>query len=100
MQAVAAFSSVHLGDVLVLIGLLLTYRSYKIEAKKQSDTQMTQHIQNSTKLENLTIFHAAQMEMNEAHSKQLTEMQVQTATLTQIASGQERRLQMLEDRGG
>jgi hypothetical protein len=83
--------------------------AYRLERRKDSrdrndarekiiQEQATMHAENTRRLEALAEFHKAQQVLNQKSDSQLAELGKQTAILSQIASGQERRLQMLENR--
>jgi hypothetical protein len=60
--------------------------------------QAIMHAENTRRLQGLAEFHKAQQLLNQKSDSQIAELGKQTAILTQMASGQERRLQMLEGR--
>lgn len=109
MQIAIPFLSVHLGDVLSaaavvtgIIALRLDFNKKEKEQKKereewlQAQTQM--HTENKMRLEALMQFQDHQMDVNSKRDIQVSELQRQTATITEIAKGMDRRLQMIEDR--
>jgi hypothetical protein len=94
------FSTIHLGDVLVFGTLIIMLLSYRSDRRKEVTAQLTMHAENKEKLETLTAFQEAQQELNRMRDQQINQLTQQTATLTQMAAGQERRLQMIENRRG
>lgn len=85
-------------QAIVLLGLLITYSSIRRDRRKEADAQLIRHEQNIARLDSLREFQNTQILLNDAHSKQISELKVQTAQLTEIVRGQNRRLIMLEDR--
>jgi hypothetical protein len=105
MMQDAPFLSIHLGDWLVLGGLgvaIATYVQGSHKASHERDEALKQqtqmHTENKERLGVLMDFHDQQKNLNVTRDAQVTELKQQTATLMQMAAGQERRLVMLEDR--
>jgi hypothetical protein len=105
----APFLTVHLGDVLVLGTGIIAYLAYRFDRKKDNAVrkqeweatireQTRMHTENQEQLKNLSEFHRAQLIVNEKRDIQIAQLSQQTATLTQMAAGMERRLQMIEDK--
>lgn len=105
-------------DVAVVLAVIVAYLSYRLDKRaalnevhrtataqkgihdKLVEEQTRMHEQNRNRLDILLEFHKNQLEVNRKRDLQITELQLQTATLTQIARGIDRRLEMLEDKNG
>lgn len=92
----------YLPQALVLLGLLFTYVQLRRERKKeiidQATTQALRHQENISRLDALKEFQTMQIQLNRSNDMQLNELKIQTAKLTAIVEGQNRRLILLEDR--
>lgn len=99
----------NVGHMLELGAFVVAWLAYRGDRKKDerdrlavrvnlASEQAKNHAENSQRLDNLTAFHTAQQVLNGKRDEQISQLCQQTASLIQIASGQERRLQMLENR--
>lgn len=104
-----SFWTLNIGHVLEIGGFFIAaaayYRDRKNDQKdresareKLIESQVRMHTENKNKLEILSESHDDQKKINFKRDEQVSQLQQQTATLTQIASGLDRRLQMIEDR--
>jgi hypothetical protein len=104
-----SFFEVKIGNIITLAGIVLAYFSYLRDQRKQSEerrelreaeirAQAIMHTENQNKFDSLITFHREQVGINRMRDKQLSEMEQQTAILSEIAKGMDRRLQMLEER--
>lgn len=109
------FLSIHLGDILTVIVIVIMYLTFRIDRKKKwdaeqadRDRQVAMHVENRNHLDRLLEFKEEQLESNKKSDAQLHELSTQTALLTQLAANMdtswrqmvttmERRLQRLED---
>lgn len=87
-----------IGELIGFGVLLIAYLDFRYRRKADTESQITMHAENKSRLENLVLFHKEQDIINKQRDVQINQLMTQTATLMQMASGQERRLQMLEDR--
>lgn len=101
----APFWSFNIGHVLVLCGIVIAWLQYRVNLNKQleqqnkeRDEQLIRHNENQRRLDTLLEFQRTQIEVNRKRDEQIGELKTQTATLTQIARGIDRRLEMLEDK--
>lgn len=103
------FLSVHLGDLLTVVTIMVGILALRVDFNRRSDEQKKQrddllekqaqmHTENRMKLDQLGNFHSAQLEVNAKRDIQISQLQQQTATLLEVAKGMDRRLQMMEDR--
>lgn len=110
------FLSIHLGDILTVIVIVIMYLTFRIDRKKKwdaeqadRDRQVAMHVENKNHLDRLLEFKEEQLESNKKSDAQLHELSTQTALLTQLAANMdtswrqmvttmERRLQRLEDK--
>lgn len=95
---------------MVEIGLLfLAYVDFRASRAKDAgerervkkdllESQAEMHAENKGRLATLFEFQRAQLILNEKRDQQISLLSTQSARLTELAAGQERRLQMLEDR--
>jgi hypothetical protein len=105
-----SFWSFHLGNIIELGVVVVAYAAYRGDQRKQGrerkearetmlQEQATMHAQNTQRLETLSSFHATQLEVNNKRDMQISLLMQQTSSLTEIARGLDRRLEMIEDRG-
>jgi phage-related minor tail protein len=109
----SGFFDISLGNILTLIctlvGILIAYEKLKgDDRRREEDHRLTReteirlqtemHTENRGKFDILIAFHKSQQDINRLRDKQLAEMENQTARLEEIVKGQNRRLEMLEDR--
>lgn len=103
------FFQIHLGEALVILGLILTWLQYRLdrskttaerkeEERKALETQIQMHSENKQRLDALAEFHRAQLLINERWDTQIEQLKLQTTSLTEIAKATNRRLEMLEDK--
>ena len=106
---VATFWSFNAGNVIATIAVVIAYLAYRLDTKKEAlsrrktldeliKEQAEMHSDNRNRLEQLAEFHRQQMIVNQKRDEQISELKTQTATLTQIAKGIDRRLELLEER--
>lgn len=91
------FLSVHLGDLLALGAFVLAYLDWRGKQKKMVEIQATMHSENQSRLTALEGEQRRSDSLTALQSQQLSQLQQQTAALTEMASGFNRRLEMLED---
>lgn len=100
------FNVGHLIDTGLLFVAALGYTlSRKSDIKKAQEArekmiteQMKMHTENRERLEVLARFSSNQEKINQMRDKQVSLLREQTAALQQIALGQDRRLQLIENR--
>jgi len=109
------FDTIHLGDVLTMLVILVGYLTYRVDKKKeeriikaQKDTQVLMHVENERKLNTLLDFQHEQLELNQTmqhdqavlnqkRDEQISELGKQTALLSQMTEMMDRRLNRIED---
>lgn len=98
-----------IGNALVFVGLavavltfLSTHRHEAREITKEREAlmraQAIMHVENKERLEVLMGFHKEQKELNRTQREQTGMLREQTASLTSIAEGLDRRMRLVEDR--
>lgn len=83
--------------MLTALGMHITTKS-TMTATVQAQTKM--HTENTERLNVLAAFQAAQLIVNGKRDEQIALLREQTATLTAIGEGLDRRLKLIEDRTG
>lgn len=85
-------------QAVLLLGPLAIFIEMRHNRKKEALLQSERHIENVARLRSLRDFQINQIKVNEYNGELLRELQVQTVKLTEMAAGQTRRLEMLENR--
>ena len=93
------FWHIDLGNIILMAGLLVSYAAYRVDRRGHDEEQIKMHQDNKNKLDQLLRFQSDQTEINSNIAKQVHELSTQTATITEMAAGLNRRLIMMEDRG-
>lgn len=88
----------YVSNALVLMGVLVAYTNLRRENKKEVIDQASRHQENISRLESLRQFQSAQGRFNELRDEELGQLKIQTSRITAILEGQNRRLEMLENR--
>lgn len=100
------FFSFHVGvgDVIAAIAMAVVYSSFRLENKKAGrerekiiGEQVKMHTENRNDLANLLTFQKLQMDVNAKRDEQVKQLSIQTATITEIARGLNRRLELVEN---
>jgi len=104
MQVESEFFRFHIGNIIEIGVVILAYLGYKRESKKDAldretvrQNQAVLHKENSLKLESIIDFNKAQADINKQRDIQIGLLSTQTAQLSAMAHGFERRLVMLEN---
>lgn len=116
VQTQIPFWSFHLGDLIVLLGIVIAALTYLSDRGRQSDerretrekmveeqTRMHEEnkqafAENRRRLDQLEESREDHEKVNRKRDEQISLLSQQTATLTEMARGMNRRLEMLEDR--
>lgn len=104
MQA-DTFYSIHAGNIIEILVVLLAYLGYRRESRKDATEreavrikQAELHRENTLKLESLIRFNEEQSKINRQRDTQINLLSIQTAQLTSIAQGLDRRIVIIEDK--
>lgn len=105
MQAESEFFKFHIGNIIEIVVVILAILGYKRETKKDSTDRATViqnqailHNENKIKLDSILEFNKSQAIVNSQRDTQINLLATQTAQLTTLTQGLERRLVMLEDK--
>ena len=83
-------------------GYVLSRKSdIRVAQEKRAESEAVQikmHTENRERLDVLADFHATQLELNNRRDEQISLLRENTAALKHMVEGQDRRLQLLEDR--
>lgn len=98
MQVPNDFYHIHVSNLVEVGVLILAYLGYRKETSKAKTDQLLLHKENQMKMDAIIEFNKSQVEANRQRDTQVNLLSTQTAQLTTLAQGFERRLTMLEDR--
>ena len=86
----------YLAQGLVLVGVLIGYAQTRRDRRQDEMKRIAHGERLDAKLEILVEFHRTQTEFNRNRDTELTELKIQSAKLTEIATAMSKRLDFLE----